>query len=405
MTRARPKILFYTTQVVYPFWGGSEKFWYECLLQPELHSEFDCQVMLPDSPVTRARGNTLRSLGVSVKWYTKLCPNSFNRIAFRLRQEILGSKDPEGRLPRFDEIHRYHPELVWFSLASIGDWPAVEYAVSLCHAREVPYWLVVLHTPEHFFVHDPAGAVRFEGLIEGAKRVVFIAERNRRTLDRTIGRPLKNAWMTVNALDHSFLERAASVSESHPVRVEGTVRLLNLARFDPQAKGQHVLLEALSGDPWRGRDWQLTLLGSGQSGRFLERLLRLFGVESEKVRILEDAPDVLAVLAESDLLVLSSLSEGMPYALIEAMASGRPAVATPVGGMPELIIEGETGWLARSSEPADVSDALARAWTDRRQWPAFGARAIAKVNPAYRQDRMMFELISALREDTHHRVS
>lgn len=405
MTMARPKILFYTTQVVYPFWGGSEKFWYERILNPKLRDQFDCRVMLPDSPITRARGEYLSSLGVGVKWYSKLRLNSLDRIEHRLRYMALRRRLPEGRLRRFYEIRRCRPDLVWFSLASIGDWGSLEYAVALCRKRKVPYWLVILHTPEHYFVHEAEASQRLEEMVEGAKRVVFIARRNRHTLERAIGRPLRNVWVTVNPLSDDFLARASEVSRSHPVRVEGTARLLNLARFDPQAKGQHVLLEGLSDRRWKSRDWQLTLQGSGQSGRFLERLITFYGADSSRVHIREDAPDVLAVLAESDLVVMPSLSEGTPYALIEALASGRPVVGTPVGGIPELIVEGETGWLARSSEPADVADALERAWLARRQWPAFGASAVAKVNPAYRQDRMMPGLISALREDTHHGVS
>jgi glycosyltransferase involved in cell wall biosynthesis len=124
-------------------------------------------------------------------------------------------------------------------------------------------------------------------------------------------------------------------------------------------------------------------------------------MDAQRIRVCEHRPDILPAMAEADLLVMPSLSEGTPFALVEAMACGRPAVGTPVGGMPELIVEGETGWLARSTEVADVSDALERAWSARSQWPLIGAKAQANVATMYDQDRSILDIIEALQHDIH----
>ncbi|MBL0337294.1 MAG: glycosyltransferase [Chitinophagaceae bacterium] len=72
---------------------------------------------------------------------------------------------------------------------------------------------------------------------------------------------------------------------------------------------------------------------------------------------------------------MPSIVEGTPFAMIESMACGKPAVGTPVGGIPELIIENETGWLARTTAVEDIDVALEVAWNERAKWFDFGANA------------------------------
>jgi glycosyltransferase involved in cell wall biosynthesis len=75
--------------------------------------------------------------------------------------------------------------------------------------------------------------------------------------------------------------------------------------------------------------------------------------------------DVLACVRGADLLVNPSLSEGMPNAVLEAMAMGVPVVATDVGGVPELIMHGETGLLVPAGDPAALARAVVSALGDR----------------------------------------
>jgi glycosyltransferase involved in cell wall biosynthesis len=74
-----------------------------------------------------------------------------------------------------------------------------------------------------------------------------------------------------------------------------------------------------------------------------------------------------------DVFVLSSREEGIPNALLEAMAAGRPAVATAVGGTPEVLEDGRTGWLVPAGDPSALAEALDRVLGD----PAEAARRAA----------------------------
>ncbi|MFX9608461.1 glycosyltransferase family 4 protein, partial [Acinetobacter baumannii] len=79
------------------------------------------------------------------------------------------------------------------------------------------------------------------------------------------------------------------------------------------------------------------------------------------MRFIPHTENVLSMIAEQDLLLMPSLAEGMPFAMLESMACARPALGTPVGGIPELVWENRTGWLARTTDVGDVQEAIERA--------------------------------------------
>jgi glycosyltransferase involved in cell wall biosynthesis len=205
--------------------------------------------------------------------------------------------------------------------------------------------------------------------------------------------------MGTNAVTHDFVARAADAADASPVRTDGTARLLCLARLKLENKGQHRLLEALSGRAWAGRDWRLRLVGGGPHAAQLARLVDYYGIARDRVEVRGHRDDVIAEVADSDLLVMPSLSEAGPYVMVEAMACGRPAVGTPVGRIPELVAEGRTGWLAESTEAAHLAAALERAWADRRDWPRCGAEARARVAAGFDLDVTLPPLVDALRLD------
>jgi glycosyltransferase involved in cell wall biosynthesis len=68
--------------------------------------------------------------------------------------------------------------------------------------------------------------------------------------------------------------------------------------------------------------------------------------------------DIPALLAQCDVCVLPSLSEGLPLAVLEAMAAGKPVVACAVGGVPELVADGQTGLLVPPADPQALAAAI-----------------------------------------------
>ncbi len=99
-------------------------------------------------------------------------------------------------------------------------------------------------------------------------------------------------------------------------------------------------------------------LGDGDMRPETERLIRRKGLEHRFI-LLGDRNDVPSLLPAFDVFVMSSLWEGLPCAVIEAMTCGIPVVATAVNSVPEVVIAGKTGLLARPGDPASLSQALA----------------------------------------------
>jgi glycosyltransferase involved in cell wall biosynthesis len=124
-------------------------------------------------------------------------------------------------------------------------------------------------------------------------------------------------------------------------------------------KGQDVLIRAVSELIRRGEKIFLILLGEGERRHELEELTLQLGI-SEKVRFFGWRPDVARILAACDIFCFPSLNEGMGKALIEAMALGKPVVASDIGGMRDIIRPGGNGLLVPVGDIAAWTEAIAR---------------------------------------------
>ena len=122
-------------------------------------------------------------------------------------------------------------------------------------------------------------------------------------------------------------------------------------------KGHEYLIRALRELEEEGMGFVALLVGDGPLREELEGLVRELGLE-DKVRFLgfRDREEIPEILVVTDVFVLPSLVEGLPTAVIEAMAAGCPVVATAVAGTPEVVVDGETGFLVPPQDP----EALAR---------------------------------------------
>src|SRR5207237_217890 len=124
----------------------------------------------------------------------------------------------------------------------------------------------------------------------------------------------------------------------------------------------------------------LTVLiaGDGSQAAELHRLADELGL-SETMRFLGARRDIPVLNRLLDLFVLPSREEACPMALLEAMAAGRTAVATHVGGTPEVVTHAVDGWLVPPDDPMALSQALLMLLEDPARRAAMGAAARQKV--------------------------
>lgn len=217
---------------------------------------------------------------------------------------------------------------------------------------------------------------------------VCVSEGVRRFSQATGRLPADRLCVIPNGVDPAPFEAATTVDRSSLGVPDDAVLALYVGRLDRQ-KGLPILLDALARILPTRPDLHLALAGAGPERDALHALSAADPSLSARVHWLGPRPDVPALLKASDLLVLPSLWEGMPNVVLEAMASGRPVVATAVEGTSSLVLPGRTGWLVPPADPTALASALLDAAADPARRQAFGAAGHDHVLNHYTPSRVV----------------
>lgn len=158
-----------------------------------------------------------------------------------------------------------------------------------------------------------------------------------------------------------------------------------VARLAPP-KDVGLLLNALADR--RLSAWRLKVVGDGPERAALKARAAALGM-AERVQMLGDRSDVPDLLARADAFVLPTKWEGLPYSVLEAMAAGLPVVASRVGGVPELVIDGETGLLVERDSVSELAIALHRLGADGTWARELGRAGHARARHHFSLDAMI----------------
>jgi glycosyltransferase involved in cell wall biosynthesis len=161
-----------------------------------------------------------------------------------------------------------------------------------------------------------------------------------------------------------------------------------VARLAPQ-KGVSAFAQAASEVLRARRDTTFVLVGGGPLEEDLRARVKELGVPPERFRILGHREDAADLYNAFDVLVLSSLYEGLPYVLLEAMVRGIPVVATDVLGSRDVVADGQTGLLARVNDPRDIADKILTLLNDAEKCRRFGAAAVRRAAEEFSFDEFI----------------
>ena len=156
-------------------------------------------------------------------------------------------------------------------------------------------------------------------------------------------------------------------------------------RLSP-VKDQAMLLDAIA--PLLSRGARLMIAGDGSERNALEARARDLGVR-DRVSFLGLVLDVAGFLRALDAFALSSRCEGLPLAMLEAMATGVPVVGTAVGGVPHAMVDGETGIIVPAGDSGAMRAALERLRDHPKEADAIGQRGRASVHQRFSSRRML----------------
>ena len=166
-------------------------------------------------------------------------------------------------------------------------------------------------------------------------------------------------------------------------REQGTIRLIAVGRLVEQKK-LDLFLKMLARLRQRSRvPIRATIVGEGEQRPQLEQQARELGLLPDVVEFRGIVRDMNAVYRDADILVLTSDWEGTPNVVLEAMASGLTVVARPIGGVPEIIKHGETGFLTDSNDEDAIANSMLKLVIDSRLRMKIGRSAAEHVNANY----------------------
>jgi glycosyltransferase involved in cell wall biosynthesis len=181
--------------------------------------------------------------------------------------------------------------------------------------------------------------------------------------------------MIPNGVDTDYFQ------PSPPGRASSHPLILSIGRLVPD-KDQETLLEAFSLVACSHPAAELWLVGDGPRKSRLQQLLQV-KFPACRVRLIPAQADIRPFLAQATLFALSSVTEALPNVVLEAMAAGLPVVATNVGGVPEAVQDGCTGWLVPPRDPPRLARAMLNLLADTGLRRTFGQAGRARVEQEF----------------------
>ena len=263
------------------------------------------------------------------------------------------------------ELRAVRPRLVHV----VDVWPLAFLAARIAR---VPRVLVTHHTPELPRSDNLAGRALWRLGWLTRPEVIYTSEADR-------GRDGRDGIVIPLGLD---LARFDVMRRAHGGRVVG-----NVARLVEQ-KDHRALVDAAPAILERFPDVRFVVVGDGPLHAELER--RAGGLPFEFTGAREDVPELLAGF---DVFVFPSRFEGLCLAVIEAQAAGVPVVATPVGGIRETVVDGETGLLVPVGDRTGLAEAVGRLLDDPELAARLAAEARRRVRDRYSVERMVEETL------------
>jgi glycosyltransferase involved in cell wall biosynthesis len=174
----------------------------------------------------------------------------------------------------------------------------------------------------------------------------------------------------------------------------------NVAALTPH-KGQRHLVEAAALVVRQVPDARFIIAGEGELRESLTRQIKEHHLEKH-VMLTGFRPDVLSLHKAFDVFVMSSITEGLGTSLLDAMAAGKPIVASATGGIPEVVLDGVTGILVPPRDHAAMAAAIAKLLNDAALRERMGAAGRARAVERFSADRMLKETLSVYRRVAMH---
>jgi glycosyltransferase involved in cell wall biosynthesis len=221
---------------------------------------------------------------------------------------------------------------------------------------------------------------------------VFVSRQLATTLDGA-GQTPGRSWVIENGVDLTrfFPDAAARSAVRQELGIPEDALVVGTVSRLVASKNVPGLVRAMW--PILGPKEHLVVVGDGPARQDVEQLV-VFTPKAASVHVLGARSDVARLLRAFDLFVLFSRTEGHPIVVLEAMATGVPVLATPVGGIPGIIEDGETGFLVPTDDEEALQAKLIQLLSAPRRLAEVGWKARSVALERYAADRMVDEYLA-----------
>jgi glycosyltransferase involved in cell wall biosynthesis len=220
-------------------------------------------------------------------------------------------------------------------------------------------------------------------------KVICVSEAVRRRC-RDAGLPERLLTVAPDFVDCRHFDPVAVQTPTQAGRIAMVGRL-------SRTKGHRVMLRAMKEIARAEPEARLVIYGVGEEEQTLRGQANALGL-AERVEFAGFASDVRTALAAAELLVMPSLSEGLGVAALEAMAMGKPVVASNAGGLPEAVAHGETGLVTRAGDAHGLAEAVIALLRDRERARRMGAEGRQRARALFDRPRVVERVLEVYDE-------
>ncbi len=344
-------------------WGGSEFLWSKVAM---LALKEGHEVALSVYDWDQQTNDVFKEFelkGARIEYRKRYSGNA--SILKKSRDYISSRLQSEGQ--RWKLISSFQPDYILINQGDAFDLVVHHLDLYRLIVRNQLKYSILLHShPQFSYIPDKHILKYAKPVFSDAELCFFISRKQQKVVEKALLTKLVNARHTWNPLNLNKLEYILWPDDHIP----SMAMVANLI----SGKGHDILLEILSTPLWKSRNWRLNFYGSGSGKGYLEELVRDYQLE-DRVFFQGHVKSVTEIWKMNHVLLIPSSGEGMPISMMEALVSGRPVVSTKVGGIEEVIIENENGFLAEAPTVSSFGNALERAYLDKSKWKLLGENA------------------------------
>ncbi len=359
-------------------WGGSEELWYATALYAT-RCNYKVGCMVYDDEAKKLKLTSLENAGAKMYWI----PNR-GKLKKSFREKIENKVNKKITIPAFLKtvpFQNYDHVLV-----NQGEFELAYSTWQTLWKRFNDYSLLFHNYREDQKI-AAAGLARLKTWTQNASTNFFASARICILLEQQMNQKIGNAEVLINPI--TFTPPPAA--KPWPTLHNSNYIFISVAALHTARKAQDILIVSFAAAQWRNRNWELHLYGEGIDKEKLRALIQHHGLE-DRVFLKGYANNVEQVLTTAHVLCQMTKMDAMPISVVEALACGRPVLATAVGDMPDWVEDGVNGFLCTNAAVDHVTNTLEKAWAVRDEWPQMGVAAFKTFEKKYPKNPPQFFL-------------